>query len=95
MYYASLAGSYVGRIDVDTGAATVLDRPPPQGTRRVWSDSRGRIWASQWDAGQVAVYDPRIERVAGVAAAWQPPQAYAVYVDERDTCGSVTSAPTH
>ena len=29
-----------------------------QGARRVWSDSRGRIWVSEWNAGQVARYDP-------------------------------------
>ena len=59
VYYASLAGSHVGRIDTATGEATVLEPPTAgQGTRRVWSDSRGRIWSSQWNAGQVAVYDP-------------------------------------
>ncbi|HET6642969.1 MAG TPA: hypothetical protein VFG93_06810, partial [Gaiellaceae bacterium] len=59
VYYASLAGSYVGRIDVRTGRATVL-RPPTrnQGARRVWSDSRGRIWVSEWNAGKLGMYDP-------------------------------------
>jgi virginiamycin B lyase len=85
VYYASLAGSYLGRIDVETGEATVLEPPTAgQGTRRVWTDSQGRIWCAQWNAGQVAVYDP-------AANAWQEwrlpgasPSAYAVYVDERD-----------
>jgi virginiamycin B lyase len=85
VYYASLAGSHVGRIDPSTGRATVL-RPPTanQGTRRVWADSQGRIWCSQWNAGQVAVYDPQ----SGDWREWKlpgaSPQAYAVYVDERD-----------
>jgi virginiamycin B lyase len=85
VYYASLAGSYVGRIDPATARATVL-RPPTagQGTRRVWADSTGRIWCSQWNAGQVAVYDPR----SGSWREWKlpgdNPQAYSVYVDERD-----------
>ena len=65
VYYASLAGSYLGRIDVRTGRATVL-RPPTagQGARRAWSDSRGRIWISEWNAGKVGMYDPRTKRGA-------------------------------
>jgi virginiamycin B lyase len=85
VYYASLAGSHIARIDLDTGAATPIDPPTAgQGARRVWSDSRGRIWVSEWNAGQVGVYDP-------AASTWQEwklpganPQAYSVYVDERD-----------
>jgi sugar lactone lactonase YvrE len=54
VYYASLAGSYVGRINTTTGEATVLEPPTPQqGARRVWSDSAGRIWVSEWNAGQL------------------------------------------
>ena len=52
VYYASLAGSYVGRIDIESGQATALDPPAPgQGARRVWPDSQGRIWVSKWNAG--------------------------------------------
>lgn len=85
VYYASLAGSYVGRIDLGTGAVTVLEPPTPdQGARRVWSDSQGRIWVSEWNAGQVAVYDP----TNGSWREWKLPgsgaRAYAVYVDEHD-----------
>ena len=85
VYYASLAGGYVGRIDLQTGEATVLEPPTPdQGVRRVWSDSQGRIWVSEWNAGQVAVYDPS----DGSWREWKLPgpgaRAYAVYVDEND-----------
>ena len=85
VYFASLAGSYVGRIDLESGEATVLDPPTPnQGARRVWPDSQGRIWVSQWNAGQVAVYDP----ATGEWREWKlpgaGPRAYAVYVDESD-----------
>jgi virginiamycin B lyase len=85
VFYASLAGSHVGRIDTTTGKATVL-RPPTasQGTRRVWSDSRGRIWSSQWNAGQVAVYDPATNAWQEWKLPGSDPQAYAVYVDDRD-----------
>src|SRR5688572_20738192 len=59
IWYASLAGSHIARVETATGAATVVEPPTArQGARRVWSDSRGRIWVSEWDAGQVAVHDP-------------------------------------
>lgn len=86
VYYASLAGSYVGQIDTATGEATVLEPPTPgQGARRVWSDSRGRIWVSEWNAGQVGVYDPASDSWEE----WPLPaeggaSAYSVYVDEND-----------
>ena len=85
VYYASLAGSHVGRIDTATGEATVVEPPTPgQGTRRVWSDSRGRIWSSQWNAGQVAVYDPATGGWGEWRLPGENPQAYAVFVDDRD-----------
>jgi virginiamycin B lyase len=85
VYYASLAGSYVGRIDTRTGRATVL-RPPTsgQGARRVWSDSRGRIWVSEWYAGRLGMYEPGKRRWREWRLPGANPQAYAVYVDARD-----------
>lgn len=85
VWYASLAGSHIARIDPVTGAATVVEPPTTdQGARRVWADSSGRIWVSEWDAGQVAVHDP-------ATGAWEEwplpgggPMAYAVFVDDAD-----------
>ncbi|MBW7883886.1 MAG: lyase [Caldilineaceae bacterium] len=85
IYYASLAGSHIARVDIESGAATVIEPPTPnQGARRVWADSQGIIWVSEWNAGQVGRYDP-------VTGSWQEwklpgaaPRAYAVYVDDQD-----------
>jgi virginiamycin B lyase len=85
VYYASLAGSYLGRIDVRTGAAAVI--PPPtrdQGARRAWSDSRGRIWISEWNAGKLGMYDPARRRWREWRLPGPNPMPYAVYVDNRD-----------
>src|SRR3989454_801918 len=58
VYFASLAGSYVGRIVRETGAAVVLAPPTAgQGARRVWCDSVSRVWVSEWNAGRLARYD--------------------------------------
>jgi virginiamycin B lyase len=85
IYFASLAGSYIARVDVQTGAATALEPPTPrQGARRVWSDSHGRLWVSEWNDGQVALYDPASDQWREWRLPGEHPQAYAVYVDERD-----------
>lgn len=85
IYYASLAGSYIARVDTNTGEATVIEPPTrDQGARRVWSDSKGNIWVSEWNAGQLSRYTPG----SGTWRTWPLPdphaKAYAVYVDERD-----------
>ena len=70
IYYSSLAGSYLGEVDRSSGEVRVIDPPTAgAGLRRVWSDSQGRLWVSEWDAGQVGVYDPATEQLGGVAAA--------------------------
>ena len=84
VYYASLAGSYVGHIDTTTGTVTELNPPTArQGARRVWSDSQSRIWVAEWNTGQVSLYDPANQSWRE----WQLPgtaRTYAVYVDEHD-----------
>jgi virginiamycin B lyase len=85
VYYASLAGSHIARIDVGTGKATRVEPPTrDQGARRVWSDSRGRIWVSEWNAGQLGMYEPARRRWREWKLPGAAPQAYAVYVDDRD-----------
>ncbi len=85
VYYASLAGNHIARINTDTGEATRLQPPTPnQGARRVWSDSQARIWVSEWRGGQVAVYDPADDSWQEWRLPGEKPMAYAVYVDEND-----------
>jgi virginiamycin B lyase len=85
VYYASLAGSYLARIDPAGGAATVLAPPTAgQGARRVWSDSRGRLWISEWNAGRVGQYNPETDAWREWRLPGDRPQPYAIYVDERD-----------
>jgi len=85
VYYASLAGSHIARIDSATGAATVIEPPTRnQGARRVWTDSKGAVWVSEWNSGNLSRYEPK----SGKWSVWKPPgesaQLYAVYVDETD-----------
>jgi virginiamycin B lyase len=85
IYYVSLAGSHLAHVDINTGAATVIEPPTPrQGARRVWSDSKGRLWISEWNSGQVSVYDPAGKRWQQWKLPGKSPSAYSVYVDDKD-----------
>jgi virginiamycin B lyase len=85
VYYASLAGSHIARIDTATGKAMRIEPPTSgQGARRVWSDSHGRIWVSEWNAGKLGRYDPGSDAWKEWDLPGDNPMAYAVYVDDRD-----------
>jgi virginiamycin B lyase len=85
VYYASLAGSHIARIDAASGKATVIEPPTRrQGARRVWSDSKGLVWVAEWNSGQLSRYDPKSGAWAQWKAPGESPRVYAVYVDERD-----------
>lgn len=84
IYFASLAGSYVGAVSPE-GAVVELDPPTAgQGARRVWSDSAGAIWVSEWNSGQLSRYVPETGEWAEWPLPGSDPSAYAVYVDEFD-----------
>jgi virginiamycin B lyase len=85
VWYCSLAGSYIARLDRRSGEPQLVQPPTPgQGARRIWSDSRGRLWVSEWNSGQLSMHDP----AAGLWRQWrlpgESPRPYAVYVDETD-----------
>lgn len=85
IWFVSLAGNYLAKVDRRTGAAEVFDPPTSrQGARRVWSDSKGRLWISEWNSGNLSMYDPALRQWR----AWKPhedrPRTYSVWVDERD-----------
>ena len=85
VWWCSLAGSYIARIDSKTGESVVVEPPTRnQGARRVWSDSRGRIWVSEWNSGNLSMHDPAANSWRTWKLPGANPHAYAVYVDERD-----------
>ncbi|HEV8537242.1 MAG TPA: lyase [Candidatus Limnocylindria bacterium] len=91
VFYASLAGSHIAFVDIKTTTATPIDPPTSrQGARRVWADSQGRVWVSEWNAGQLAMFDPAPAQppLPGRWKEWKlpgaNPLAYAVFVDDQD-----------
>jgi virginiamycin B lyase len=85
VWYASLAGDHIAKIDTVSGDALMVPPPKPGvGPRRIWSDSKGLLWVSFWNTGEVGRYDP-INKAWKV---WSLPKTqegcYAVYVDDKD-----------
>jgi virginiamycin B lyase len=85
VWFVSLAGSYLANVNLETGAATVYEpSTKDQGARRVWSDSKGRLWISEWNSGNVSVYDPAGKNWKQWRLPGERPHAYAVWVDPDD-----------
>lgn len=85
IWWCSLAGSFIATIDRRSGLSTVVEPPTRnQGARRVWSDSGGRIWVSEWLSGNLSMYEPASKKWRTFKVPGNNPQTYAVYVDERD-----------
>lgn len=85
VYFASMAGSYVGRVDPAGGRVIVLEPPTRgQGARRVWADSQGVLWITGWNSGDLIRYDPRSGSWREIPLPGSNPRPYAVYVDESD-----------
>jgi len=85
VWYVSLAGNYLAEIDRATGTPRIVEPPTPQqGARRVWSDSQGRLWISEWNSGNVSMHDPKDGSWKKWKLPGERPRCYSVYVDDRD-----------
>jgi virginiamycin B lyase len=85
VWYASLAGDHIAKIDTVSGDALVVPPPRPGvGPRRIWSDSKSLLWVSFWNSGELARYDP----MSKTWKIWSLPKSkggcYAIYVDNND-----------
>jgi virginiamycin B lyase len=85
VWYASLAGDHIAKIDTVSGDALMVQPPKPGvGPRRIWSDSKGLLWVSFWNTGEVGRFDPG----AKTWKVWSLPiikeGCYAVFVDDKD-----------
>ena len=86
VWFVSLSNSYLGKVDRKTGNVEVFEPPIKNtGVRRVWSDSKGTLWMSEWNTGMIASFTPSTRQwnryaIPGVTRA----NLYAVYVDNKD-----------
>jgi virginiamycin B lyase len=85
VWYVSLAGSHLAKINRADGSVTLIE-PPHEGAglRRVWADSTGDLWITGWNSGKLYRYRPASAEWSSFDLPGDAPKAYAVYVDERD-----------
>lgn len=84
IWYVSLAGSHLAKVDRADGSVTLFEPPHEDaGLRRVWSDSNGDLWISGWNSGQLYRYRPDEDEWTSFDLPGEA-KTYAVYVDERD-----------
>jgi virginiamycin B lyase len=85
VWYASLAGDHIAKINRSSGEVTIVE-PPRKGVgpRRVWSDSKGNLWASFWNAGGIGKYDPAKQTWTHYPMPQSKSSTYSVYVDDKD-----------
>ena len=85
VWYVSLAGDHLAKIDTVTGQATIVEPPRPgSGPRRIWSDSKGILWVSLWNVGEVGRYDPATKTWKTWPINDAKSGCYSVYVDDKD-----------
>ncbi|MDB5880974.1 MAG: Twin-arginine translocation pathway signal [Ramlibacter sp.] len=85
IWWCSLAGSFIAHIDRRTGESTIVEPPTrDQGARRIWSDSKGRLWVSEWNSGNLSMHDPAAHSWRQWKVPGADPKPYAVYVDDHD-----------
>ena len=81
VWYCSLAGNYIAKLDLATGKPTVVEPPTKRfGPRRIWSDSKGILWSSLWHAGGIARYDPAGNKWTVYPMPQSRSGTYSVYV---------------
>jgi hypothetical protein len=92
VFFASLAGNYLGQVDLRTGAATVLEPPVPrQGARRVWSDSRDDRTV-QATRDRAAALDMKATALSGAKTAEEDPNIAAAMAAAAGTAANATVA---
>ena len=85
VWYVSLAGDHLAKLDAKTGAAIVVEpHRKGVGPRRIWSDSKGLLWVSLWHSGEVGRYQPTSKTWKTWALPKSGSGCYSVYVDEND-----------
>ena len=85
VWYASPAGDHIAHVDRNSGEVSIVE-PPRKGAgpRRVWSDSKGMLWASFWNAGGIGRYDPGKKTWTHYPMPQSKSGTYSVYVDDKD-----------
>ena len=85
VYFNSWTGNYTAKIDLKTGNLTILEPPTKDSQpRRIWTDSKGHLWITEWATGKLGQYSPDTKKWQEWKLPGEKPKPYSVYVDEKD-----------
>jgi virginiamycin B lyase len=86
VWFTNFALNHIVGIEPQTRQLTLVDlpHPAPTGARRIWSDSKGRLWLATWGLGELLRYDPAARSWAAFKIPGLGPRGYSTYVDEKD-----------
>ncbi|MGH9679199.1 MAG: carboxypeptidase regulatory-like domain-containing protein, partial [Candidatus Acidiferrales bacterium] len=63
VYYCDMVGGNIGRIDAQTGKATLFKTPTlNSGPRRISIDSQDRAWFGEYYSNSIGMFDPKTEQ---------------------------------
>lgn len=90
VYYCDIVGGNIGRIDAETGKATLFKTPTlNSGPRRLSIDSQDRVWFGEYYANSVGMFDPKTEQFKE----WKAPTPWVgPYPAKLDKRGDVWTA---
>lgn len=78
LYFMDFGDEDIGRVDADTGAATIFPTPTPNSRpRRTMLDEHGRLWFAEFAANKLAMFDPKTEAFKE----WDVPTPYTYPYD--------------
>jgi virginiamycin B lyase len=86
VWFTNFALNHIVEVEPKTHRAAVVELPHPSstGARRIWSDSKGRLWLATWGTGELMMYDPAKQAWAAYKLPGLGPRGYSTYVDEKD-----------
>ncbi len=78
LYFMDFGDENIGRVDAETGAATIFPTPTPNSRpRRTMLDSQGRLWFAEFAANKLAMFDIKAETFKE----WDVPTPYTYPYD--------------
>ena len=87
VWYTNLAAAHIARINTSTGKVDAVIPIPDsssQGSRRIWSDSKGNLWITAWGNGTLYRYNHGSRQWASFKLPGLGPRGYSTYVDGDD-----------
>jgi streptogramin lyase len=83
LYFMDFADENVGKVEAETGTATIYKTPTPHSRpRRTMLDDQGRLWFAEFAVNKVAMFDTKKETITEWDVPTPHTYAYDVFLDK-------------